>query len=139
MQLRACLSLLFSEKTICPKPCLSVPPSKCVKLPAWKKNIPFSQTTRRDNFQALDRYIEYRDLKIPWTWPRKTVTGSKFGRPNLMVCFSRAKVAVTTHALSNATAFFTAADSDSRSNPSSAKETSQWCHVFKKQFVRFCV
>ena len=28
---------------------------------------------------------------------------------------------------------------DSRSNPSSAKETSQWCHVFKKQFVRFCV
>ena len=28
---------------------------------------------------------------------------------------------------------------DSCSNSSSAKETSQWCHVFKKQFVRFCV
>ena len=32
-------------------------------------------------------------------------------------------------------------DPCSCSNPSSAKETSQWCHVFKKkkQFVRFCV
>jgi len=99
VQLRDCLSLLFSEKKICPNLCLSSPASKCVKLLAWKENTPFSQITRWDNFQALDRCIEYRDLKIPWTRPRRTTTGSKFGQPNLKDCFSRAKVAVAIHVL----------------------------------------